>query len=71
MNMKMLVMVLSKMLDTNIMHADYQTEQLHGGTVGEVKLILGSAETDSGQEVPYKVVQKVQKKWERYADPGS
>jgi len=58
------------MLTTNISHADYKTEQLQGGTVGEVLLISGQAESYEGKQ-PFKVVLKIQKKWERYADPDS
>lgn len=63
--------VLHNMLGENIIHAQYQTRQLHGGTVGNVWLITGMAETDDGKKVPYSVVLKIQKKWERYNDPDS
>jgi len=55
----------------NIIRADWHAEQLHGGTVGNVQLITGAAETDGGEKVPYKLVLKIQHKWERYADPDS
>ena len=63
--------VLSKRLATTIIRADYQTEQLHGGTVGQVHLVSGIAETADGEKLPYRIVLKVQKKWERYGDPNS
>ena len=63
--------VLSKMLDTKVIHADFQTEQLHGGTLGDVQLVSGIAITSDGEKLPYKVVSKTQKKWERHGDPGS
>jgi hypothetical protein len=63
--------VLGKMLDRSILHADCQTEQLHGGTLGDVRLVTGMAETVDGEKLPYKVVLKIQKKWERYGDPDS
>ncbi len=66
-----LLLVLSKMLGKAVVRADYQTEQLHGGTLGDVQLIAGIAETAYGQNLPYKVVWKRQKKWKRPGDPGS
>lgn len=62
---------LSKMLGKNIIRADYQTKQLHGGTLGDVQLVTGIAETTGGERLPYRVVLKIQKKFERYGDPGS
>lgn len=59
------------MLGTDIIHADYKTEQLHGGTLGNVQLVTGSAETTDGKTIPYHIVLKIQKKWERYGDPDS
>ena len=66
-----LIIALTTMLGQNITCASYQTEQLHGGTVGNVQLISGTAKTESGDELPYKIVLKLSKKWERYADPNS
>jgi len=63
--------VLCKMFRTKITRADCQSEQLHGGTLGDVRLITGTAETAGGEKHSYKVVWKTQKKWERYDDPGS
>jgi GNAT superfamily N-acetyltransferase/tRNA A-37 threonylcarbamoyl transferase component Bud32 len=62
---------LSKMLDIQIIHADYKTEQMQGGTLGDVRLVTGAAETVDGRALPYKIVLKVQKKWERQGDPNS
>lgn len=66
-----LIQVLSKMSGRNIVHASYQTKQLQGGTLGDVRLVTGMAESDDGWKQPYKVVLKIQKKWERYGDPDS
>jgi len=66
-----LLIVLSKMFGENIVRAGCQAEQLHGGTVGNVQLITGTAETGDGGSLPYKVVLKVQHKWERHGDPDS
>ncbi len=66
-----LTLVLSKMLGAGIIHAEYKTKQLHGGTLGDVKLVTGTAETTDGKKSPYQVVLKKQKKWERYSDPDS
>ena len=68
---KTLTAVLEKMLNKKVIHADYQTEQLHGGTLGDVQLVSGIATTSDGEKSPYKVVSKTQKKWKRYGDPGS
>lgn len=66
-----LTLVLSKMLRTKIIFSDFQTKQLHGGTVGDVQLVTGNARTTDGWILPFKIVLKVQKKWERYSDPDS
>lgn len=62
---------LSKMLEVNINRASHQAKKLHGGTLGDVWLVTGMAETSDGGEVPYKTVLKIQKKWERPGDPCS
>ncbi len=66
-----LIQALSKMLGTKIVCADFQTHHLHGGTVGDVQLVTGNAKTADGGELPYKIVLKTQRKWERYNDPDS
>ena len=73
MNIKteILTSILSKALSKTIVRAEYQTEKLHGGTLGNVRLIKGIAETSDGESMPYKVVWKTQKKWERYGDSKS
>ncbi|MFD0587242.1 aminoglycoside phosphotransferase family protein [Paenibacillus sp. GCM10027627] len=68
---EILALVLSKMLDMTIIRADYQLKELQGGTVGDVQLVTGMAETSAGESMPYKVVWKTQKKFERYGDPDS
>lgn len=62
---------LSNMLGKNINRADYRTKQLQGGTLGDVRLVAGLAETIDWEKLPYKVVLKIQKKWERPGDPDS
>lgn len=66
-----LTQAVSNMLGTEITCADYQTKPLHGGTVGEVQLITGNATTTDGKTLPYNIVLKTQKKFERYGDPDS
>ncbi|GAV12832.1 aminoglycoside phosphotransferase family protein [Paenibacillus sp. NAIST15-1] len=68
---EILVLVVSRMLGKTIIRADYQLKELQGGTVGDVRLVTGMAETSDGENLPYKVVWKTQKKWERYGDPDS
>nr|WP_249529721.1 aminoglycoside phosphotransferase family protein [Paenibacillus brevis] len=59
------------MLGTKIIRVEFQTEQLHGGTVGDVQLVTGNAKTTDGTDIRYKIILKVQMKWERYGDPDS
>jgi len=66
-----LTQVLSNMLGTTIISADFQTKSLHGGTVGDVQHVTGNAKTMDGGNLPYQIVLKTQKKWERYGDPDS
>ena len=70
-NVVKLKQALSKMLNKKIKTADYRTEQLQDGTVGDVKLISGVVETTDGDKLPYKIVLKIQEKWERHGDPES
>ncbi len=58
---EILALVLSKMLDKAIIHADYQLKELQGGTVGDVRLVTGMVETFDGENLPYKVVWKTRK----------
>jgi len=51
--------------------ASCQAQRLKGGTVGEVRLITGLADTAAGSRLPFSIVQKTQQKWERPGDPGS
>ncbi len=66
-----LMFVLNKMLDINTCNVDYQIKQLHGGTLGDVQLITGIAQAVDGEKIPYNIVLKTQKKWERHGDPDS
>ena len=68
---EILALVLSKMLDKTIIRADYQLQELQGGTLGDVRLVTGTVETSDGENLPYKIVWKTQKKFERYGDPDS
>ncbi len=62
---------LSTMLSKTIINADYQLKEMQAGSVGEVFLIIGTAETNMNEKKPYKMVLKVQKKWNRHGDPNS
>ncbi len=68
---EMLVKVLERALGQDIKEVSIETEQLQGGTVGEIKLVYGVAKTREEKELPYKIVYKRQRKWERYGDPDS
>jgi hypothetical protein len=69
--MKSLYTALSHMLKEPVYGADYQETQLHGGTLGDVKLLTGNAKTKAGDALPFRLVRKTQKTWERYGDSGS
>lgn len=73
MNIKLetLIYTLSQRFKTDIISADCQTMPLQGGTVGNVNLVTGIAETTDGEKLPYRIVLKIQKKWERPGDPNS
>ena len=62
---------LSKMLDAPIVRANYKAKSLKGGTLGDVRLVSGTAKTADGRELPYQLVFKAQKKWARPGDPDS
>ncbi|MBB6019556.1 hypothetical protein HNR77_000617 [Paenibacillus sp. JGP012] len=69
--MNTLHQALSNYFKKEIVGADTSTVKLHGGTVGNVSLVTGTAETADGQKLPYQVVLKISSKWERYNDPNS
>jgi hypothetical protein len=62
---------LSKKFDKQIVNTDQQEKPLQGGTLGDVRLISGIAETADGEKLPFDMVHKKQKKWERFGDPLS
>jgi len=66
-----LLFVLAKKLGKRPLSADCQITELHGGTLGEVKLVTGTVITADNENLPYDIVWKTQKKWERQGDPGS
>jgi len=66
-----LIDVLCKIFGATITSAGYQTKRLHGGTLGDVRLVTGIAIASGGEKLPYRVVLKIQGKWERHGDPGS
>jgi len=59
------------LLGVPVLRADYQSTPLHGGTLGDVRLISGEAEAADGSRLPFRIVQKTQKRWERPGDPAS
>ncbi|MFE6078497.1 phosphotransferase family protein [Paenibacillus sp. NPDC057886] len=70
-NFETLIHALSRRFKKDIISADCQTMPLQGGTVGNVYLVTGIAEAADGEKLSYRIVLKIQKKWERYGDPGS
>ena len=63
--------VLNIMFKKRFTRITCQAKQLQGGTVGDVRLVTGAAETADGEKMPYKIILKVQKKWARQDDPNS
>ena len=70
-NFETLIYALSRQFKKDIISAEYQTMPLQGGTVGNVYLVNGIAETEDGEKTSYRIVLKIQKNWERYNDPDS
>lgn len=70
-NTDRLLAALSRQFESEIVDADYQATALQGGTIASVYLLTGTARTADGRRLPYRIVLKVQKKWERYGDPNS
>jgi thiamine kinase-like enzyme len=66
-----LMAALSRKAGKLVVNAEHQEKSLQGGTLGDVRLVSGIAETESGEKLPFDVVHKKQKKWERSGDPLS
>ena len=66
-----LTKALCKKLSKTIINASYQLKEMQAGSVGEVRLITGMAETDTNEKIPYKIVLKTQKQWDRQGDKDS
>ena len=61
----------SKQLGVPVQIESYQTTSLQGGTLGDVQLLSGDAQTANGCIQAFRIVLKTQKHWERPGDPGS
>ena len=70
-SMDALLLAAGNMLDTPIVHTEYQAVPLQGGTLGDVHMISGEAETEDHRTLSYRIVLKTQKQWERPGDPLS
>jgi hypothetical protein len=66
-----LLQVLSTKFNQDIIEASHEVQTLQGGTVGIVYLITGVATSNAQINEPYKLVLKIQNKWERYGDINS
>ncbi|MDO4565404.1 MAG: phosphotransferase [Clostridia bacterium] len=71
MDRESLLEALSNKLKKQVLSAAYREEKLQGGTLGDVRLISGTAELKDDGEEPFKLVYKAQKRWIRPGDPGS
>lgn len=65
-----LMEVLQRALGAQVDDVEWTVETLQGGDVGDVYRVAGLAQTQAGA-LPYSVVLKVQKQWNRPGDPGS
>lgn len=66
-----LTRAVSAMLCMPVKAIHYQTTPLQGGTLGDVQLVAGEAETADGQTKPFRIIRKTQRQWERPGDPAS
>jgi hypothetical protein len=62
---RILLMVLSNILAQTMTDARWRSNQLQGGTLGNVSLVQGEACTESGVWQPFQVVRKSQQRWIR------
>ena len=60
-----MIKALTAMLNKSVISAESQETPLEGGTVGNVRLISGEAVTNEGEKIPFKIVYKSHKKFER------
>lgn len=70
-NQQVLLSAISNLTGREIIDADHQITQLHGGTLGDVRLVSGMAIDRCGYKQPYQIVWKIQKKWQRPGDINS
>ena len=63
--------IVTNQFSKHVISINSQTSTLHGGTVGQVSLVSGSAILQDGTNQLFKYVLKEQKKWQRPADPDS
>lgn len=69
-NIQPVAQALENMLGCAVTSFTHNAIPLQGGTLGEVMMLTGTAQTDEGEK-PFSLVRKKQKKWQRYADPLS
>ncbi len=67
---ELLLEALSNKFNERIIDATFEEAFLQGGTVADVRLLTGTA-SSSNKKHNYKIVLKVQNKWERFGDPDS
>ena len=66
-----MIKALTAMLNKPVVSFECEETPLDGGTVGDVRLISGSAITDKGEKIPFKMVYKTHEKFTRGGDPDS
>lgn len=70
-NRESLELALGKAYKMPVSVVTYERKILQGGTVGSVYLLSGSALATDQSNLNFKIVLKIQKKWERFQDPLS
>lgn len=63
--------IVEKAYDKSISTLEYKIKELQGGTLGEVRLVSGTARSVQGEDFSYRIVWKTQKKWNRIGDANS
>lgn len=66
-----MIKALTNMLKKDIRSFECKETALDGGTIGDVRLVTGTAVTVTGEMIPFKIVYKSHEKFERPGDPNS
>ncbi|MCL2549094.1 MAG: aminoglycoside phosphotransferase family protein, partial [Symbiobacteriaceae bacterium] len=70
-NKDALLEALESMLSKKVTDTEFRSTQLHGGTLGNVRLLTGTAHLGDGAQESFRIVCKTQSKWARPGDEQS